>query len=1066
MKRTPKLEVALDCGRSSIGWSVFQSAEAFSLLGCGSVVFRSDDSLAVSRRAYRRQRRHIRSTRQRIERMKRLIESLGTMTREALDKPGCAWPWKLAARVLRTKSGENVDLLLNWAELWDVLRWYAHNRGYDGNRRWSGEEEKKEDSQKVENANALMRDSGTTSMAETVCVISGIDPLGGKNSCNIDPMKRFKAKNAAFPREVVEAELRRILRLHFGKLKGVDEKFERVLCDDWRQIECDSIRLPRRYEGGLLFGQLVPRFDNRIISLCPITGEKVPSRHSREFLNYRWGMQMANVLVAEEGEKMRMLKREEIRRLDTEIRKEGSFTENEFKKAVREITGCKRDNLDTMLMHPEAKKALVVDPVQELVTKGEWKVLFPLLSERMQKRARGRLWNGKMVSLAELRAADEELGNDSRAFDAELATLVEAKNTRRNRAEKALTREDVLAKKVVLKPLDGRAAYSREVLRIAFDEVMQGKHPKAKEGCLCLTEAMRVSEGRRRIEEQTNNHRVRHRLLILQRLVNAIVDEYADRNPEGIKRITIEVNRDLREMSGMTEKEVAQDLGQRLANHSSVVSKLEKALGEDGRKITAGLIRKARIADDLGWRCPYTGKQFEPIDLVTKLVDKDHIISRSQRPTDSLDSLVVTYKEINAWKGNRTAWQFIKEEGGKTVPGQPQLSIMPLARYREFVEGLEGSGRHEDDKKRKQKRKALMLLAAYEEKKFTSKDLTETSQLVRLAAHAVTQIFDGCKERPRVISLPGSVTGAVRKAWDVVGCLAAANPGVLDQGELRSKTEIRDITHLHHALDACVIGLATRLIPNNGRVWELLSKRRLSADEQRELHALEIIELQKDGAYSVKDLPEEYKKEIRERLKELRVVQHVPARMDGLRAEQNIWRVLEQKQNGDVTICQYRRGPDGKRAEKIVTEKASKLLGLNPAGGQGKLKRLKGALVIPDNYGVALDPKPTIIPFHKVPTRLRELRILNGGKEVRVLRNGQLIQVPQGTFKGIWRVFSAKNNSIGICLDIGRTDVVRLKNKTEGHKINVRLASLLKDGMTALKTPLTGVPSCPTISSA
>jgi hypothetical protein len=44
-----------------------------------------------------------------------------------------------------------------------------------------------------------------------------------------------------------------------------------------------------------------------------------------------------------------------------------------------------------------------------------------------------------------------------------------------------------------------------------------------------------------------------------------------------------------------------------------------------------------------------------------------------------------------------------------------------------------------------------------------------------------------------------------------------------------------------------------------------------------------------------------------------------------------------------------------------------------------------------------------------------------------------------------------------MALDIGRPDVIRLKNKTEGHKINVRLATLVHDGLIAAKAPLTGI---------
>jgi hypothetical protein len=53
-------------------------------------------------------------------------------------------------------------------------------------------------------------------------------------------------------------------------------------------------------------------------------------------------------------------------------------------------------------------------------------------------------------------------------------------------------------------------------------------------------------------------------------------------------------------------------------------------------------------------------------------------------------------------------------------------------------------------------------------------------------------------------------------------------------------------------------------------------------------------------------------------------------------------------------------------------------------------------------------------------------------------------------------VFSAKNNAAGMALDIGWPDVVRLQNKTEGHKINVLLSSLVKAGMEVIPNRLIG----------
>jgi len=1061
------LHLAFDVGHSSIGWAVLQTvgrasprdeSPSIDILGCGAVTYRAGDCLASARRAYRRQRRHIRSTRQRIARMKVLLRHLDVLTDDQLNQPGCAWPWLLAARVLC--GGK----LLTWEELWDVLRWYAHNRGYDGNRRWSAVEAdaRDEDSVKEANARTLMGQHETQSMAETFCKELGLDPMGKAKSS----MKRFKGLNAAFPREIVEREVQKILQAHFGKLKGADANLERALFSDWRAIPCPDLKLPKRFQAGLLFGQLVPRFDNRIISICPISGGKVPSRNCPEFLNFRWAMQLANVQVARFGEqKLSPLTAGERVELDRQMREHGSMTTDQFKKTVRAATSSIRDNLDTMFMHPDAHEALLLDPVQKLTQSSDLKAIWPLLPERLQKRTRGQLRRGRSISFSDLRQQLEELGGNTAAFDTELTRQLDTTNTKGKKKDKPVSREELLKKSFSVKKLGQRAAFARHLLKQAYAEVLAGKHPKEEGGCLFITEEIRQKQMNREIAEQTNNHLVRHRLLILERLLGDVIKEYGTGDKERVTKITIEVNRDLREMSGKTTKEKAQDLGLRIANHHAVTAKLESAFAEEGKRIpiTAGLIRKARVAEDLGWRCPYTGVEFEPKDLLTRRVDKDHIVPRSERVSDSLDSLVVTFSAINKWKSNRTALQFVEQEQGKTVPDLPNLSIMSLTRYKQFVEGLESYRGHDDDKRRKKRRKDLMLLAKYEEKGFVPRDLTQTSQLVRLGAQVLKRAFAGCNEKPVVVSLPGSVTGTVRKAWKVMGCLGLANPQVLDpDGKAKNKTEIREITHLHHALDACVLGLASHFIPNNGQVWELIVKRNPNDAEKRQLVALGVFGFGKDNRFEMRDLDSRLKEQIRQRLAEKRVVQHVPSRMDGLRAEQNTWRVLEVK-DGVATIQQRIRQADGSRPHNPPTkEKTTKLIGLAP----GKLSAIKGALVIPDNFGVALDPQPTIIPFHKVWTRLRELKKANGGKMPRVLRNGQIITISDGKYKGIWKVFSAKNNATGMAIDMGQPDVVRLKNKTEGHKINVLLASLLKNKMTVVKTPLTGIASCPTTSSA
>jgi len=1084
---TPQdLQLAFDVGHSSIGWAVLQTPEKAepSLLGCGAVIFPADDCLASQRRQFRRQRRHIRATRQRIARIKRLLAHLGVLSGAQLDENVCAWPWLLAARVLRNGP------LLQWQELWSVLRWYAHNRGYDGNKAWSRHEADaaaaKEDTEKVERARGLLANFVTKherkgSMAEVWCDISGLDPLGTKTSCALPGKDRPKGQNAAFPREDIEHEVRAILIAHRGRLNGLDDALVTALMEKWDAVPCRTIKLPNRFRGGLLFGQLVPRFENRIIASCPLHYErvyqrvltetndterakreaekqsKVPSAGCAEYFRYRWAMQVANVLVqTPDSNQPRRLSAVERKELNAQIGRRGYFTKSEFRKTIRALTGAVKDNLDQMLLHPDADKALVVDPVQRILIGADIAPYFAALPERLQKRARGWLRNGRPLRLERVHNWLTEFGNTN-AFNEVIARKLDEANTKLGKKNVPVTREMLLNQEFTVAAISGRAPHSREIMNEVVAFVLNtDRHPAEVGGPLYRSEAVRAAQLQRAIDEQTNNHLVRHRLRLLERLHTDVINAYADGQKERVKKVTIEVNRDLRELSGKTTKEIAQDIGLRLSNFKGVAAKLEEQLMGRNIAITPGLIRKARIAEDLGWTCPYTGQTFDVFDLINRRVDKDHIVPRSERASDSLDSLVITFVEVNKMKGKRTAARFIEDCGGRSVDGLPQLSLKTPQRYDTDVKGLETYKGHGDDKRRKDNRKRLLLLRDYVEKEFTPRDLTQTSQLVRLGAQALQVQYADAEREPVITSLPGSVTGTVRKSWDLLGCLESANQQIIDPDTKRprTKTEIRDITHLHHALDACVLAFAALLLPRDGGIWELLVKRRLNADEQeRARNALKTyVEFDKEGTLHLIDLPKGFKDQIRARLSERRVVQHIPAETRGLRAELNAWRVVR-VDDGEATLRQRMRQPDGTRPLKEKSEKTAKLIGLRP----GKLQRLKAALIVADNFGLALDPEPQIIPFHQVWVRLRELREKNNGKAVRVLRGGALIRVPRGKFVGVWRIFSVKNNASGLALDIGRPDVVRLQNKREGHKINVLLASLLRDGLEPTRYTLTGL---------
>lgn len=1096
-KSTADLNFAFDVGHSSIGWAVLQSTDEKSepsLLGTGVVTFGANDCLASKRRLYRRQRRHVRSVRQRIARLEKLLAHLHLISAADLQAKhrkagGYSAPWMLAARILAL-DGKS-EFRLTWIQLWDVIRWYAHNRGYDGNRRWASESnaaghdpDAKADSEKAENAIALMKEHGTETMAETFVSVLELDIDGGKKSSRV----RFKAKSAAFPRDCVEKEVIRILQAHRGYLSGLDDTFislltTRALSSSQRHyLKNTGLLLPARYEGGLLFGQLVPRFDNRIIGTCPLSGEKVPTRNCPEFLRFRWAMQLANVQVGErETSALRPLRTDERKVLDNIMRVEGRLTKKAFQSAVRKLPDIARDNLDTLLMHPDAEEALLLDPVTYLTRGDRLKIFWITLSPRVQKRARDAWQRGKTVSLADLRALTIKLGEPTAAFDDAISACLDTTNSRKRKHDIGATRESLLLETFSVKKITGRAAYSRPLLARAYEEVMQGKHPREIGGCLYLNETKRNQQLHRRVEDQTNNHLIRHRLLMLERLLRDLVADrqFAAGDRGRVAQLTVEVNRDLREMSGKTAKQIEQELGLRLSNHDKVSKKLEAAFDSqtfNGRPvaITAGLIRKARIADDLGWKCPYTGMDFEPIDLVSHLIDKDHIIPRSQRPSDSLDSLVVTFSEINRFKGNRTAWQFVHDEQGKLVPGRPNLQIRSLTKYLEWVEDLDCFKGHSDDKRRKKNRRALLLLPKYEEKTkgFLPGDLAQTSQLVRLGAQVITRYFADMPSPPRVTSIPGTVTAYVRRSWNLTGCLSLAAPQVLEtDGNCKTKTEIRRITHLHHALDACILAYVSLLLPYDGGIWELMLKRNLNSAERSRLRATGCFDFDAQGRFSLRAMRTHWKVEIRQRLADKRVVQHVPADRGGLRAEENT-RGVEKVEGGRVYLHQRSRDVKTDQIKiKLSDEALEKVIGLSPLNSQGKLKLLKGVRVITDNFGIALldhavegTDKFAVIPWHKVWYRLSELTKCNSGKPPRLLRSGMLIRVPRGRYKkNVWMLRGITlNQKSGYLAELSEADVIDSRESGKDYcKQNVSFTTLVRDGLEILHPSLTGISAQP-----
>jgi len=1129
------LTLSFDIGHSSIGWAVLDQQKPHpNILGCGSVIFPKDDCLASARRGHRRTRRNIRSTRQRIRRMKQLLEHLGVLTPKELDRhPGHPAPHWLAARALISDKPQ-----LKWPELWDVLRWYAHNRGYDGNSRWSRQDQNDDDTEKERVAKSLLDQHQTKTMAQTICAELGIDPSSSRFSSN----KPFKTLNAAFPRHIVRDEVLAILEKHKGHLAKLDDAFIACLIsrdrstDEFasKSITVPELKLPKRYRGGLLFGQLVPRFDNRIIGKCPISGDKIPNKACREFLEYRWAMLLANIRSA--GKPLSSEHRKEV---DALMRSKGRLTPTELRNKVEELTGTDDNNIKSSFeIHPDSKDALVLDPAEDYFHKAQTKpkqskdpagiwVFWPHLTEETRNRIRGRWRKRRTISLQWMLvdAAKNEIDSSTLLEAIDQAFAADQKKPKPSYT----TRQHLLNQPYGPDWPSGRAPYSRPVMKEVVRFVLStDRHPteagsNGKEaGPIYRSPDVLRKERERTISDLTNNHLLRQRLNILaidasnrNSLLTDIINKYAEGDSTAISDIVVEVARDLQEYSGMTSKEMAGELTKRLSHFKEAVKYLEDKAPD--LEITGSLIRKCRIAMDMDWKCPFTGESFDAYTLPK--LEREHIIPYADRPTNAMDAQVLTWPEVNRMKKKRTALEFIIDAGGNPVDGKKNLSLFTRKQYEEFVDKLKVAKKftYPDDFRRQSARKKWLLMEHYDGKNhnFTQGALTQTSHLNRLSQSQLAKRFTDPETgdcSARIHALPGQVTAEARKVWDILHTLDTACPECAG----KNKTEIRGITHLHHALDAATLGLIQHYLPGTiksqkenekGTLWRALLQRRKSPDDISLLLRTGVFRKSRRPDRQGTPLPDAelvdlepaVKNQLANRLGEKRVVQHIPADQSGAALEQNPWRVRkvldheviltqwntggtgdkqvsfhwdEKRQHG---IYQRKKEPQNKELQQIdkliaacdpnaftsseLRQLRRGTLKIASEARQkiiglkpGKLKKNKSVLVISDNFGLSTGSPPRIIRHHEVPKQLSQLARENSGRVPPILKIGSIIDVASGTWKGIWRITSIKETEA-----YGLSVDVATLDGCKLAKGNARILQMIEDGMKIIKPGLTGL---------
>jgi hypothetical protein len=130
-------------------------------------------------------------------------------------------------------------------------------------------------------------------------------------------------------------------------------------------------------------------------------------------------------------------------------------------------------------------------------------------------------------------------------------------------------------------------------------------------------------------------------------------------------------------------------------------------------------------------------------------------------------------------------------------------------------------------------------------------------------------------------------------------------------------------------------------------------------------------------------------------------------------------------------------------------KKFGQIVGLKPTG-DSKLESRKAVRLFEGNFGIWLGDPPEVIPMLRSWQKIQELKLKD--PKAPILRNGDLIEVAKGTYKGEWLVISIMyRSSRGVYLNLAPVDAVPSKHfKDFGGKKEAGLNTVQKDGITIL----------------
>ena len=291
-------------------------------------------------------------------------------------------------------------------------------------------------------------------------------------------------------------------------------------------------------------------------------------------------------------------------------------------------------------------------------------------------------------------------------------------------------------------------------------------------------------------------------------VINAVIDAYG--RPDEIR---VELARELKK-SAKEREELTKAIAKKTREHDEIRKLLQSEFGMI--HVSRNDIIRYKLYEELkenGYKTLYSNQYIPKEKLFSKEIDIEHIIPQARLFDDSLSNKTLEYRAINIEKGNKTAYDFVKDKYGEEG----------LQEYLNRCENV--------CKDRKAKLRKLKMEQSDIPDGFIDRDLRNTQYI---AKKALAMLNDICR---RVVATTGSITDKLREDWQLVDVMKELNLpkyealGLVESFEDKDGRIIKRIKdwtkrndHRHHAMDALTVAFTKdvfiQYFNNKNAAWE------------------------------------------------------------------------------------------------------------------------------------------------------------------------------------------------------------------------------------------------------